>query len=82
LAHVRKGSTFFGASEVRCWRWLFGNQIPVSLLDLEGALLDKSVVRQRVASAVAAYSGSPTRLARAHFCAKVDILYRKPRMST
>jgi len=30
-AHMRKGSTSFGACEVRCWRWLFGNKIPVSL---------------------------------------------------
>ena len=28
--HTRKGSTSFGACEVRCWRWLFGNKIPVS----------------------------------------------------
>jgi len=28
---MRKGSTSFGACEVRCWRWLFGNKIPVSL---------------------------------------------------
>ena len=27
---MRKGSTSFGACEVRCWRWLFGNKIPVS----------------------------------------------------
>jgi len=27
--HMRKGSTSFGACEVRCWRWLFGNRIPV-----------------------------------------------------
>ena len=30
-ADTRKGSTSFGACEVRCWRWLFGNKIPVSL---------------------------------------------------
>jgi len=30
-AHMRKGSTSFGACEVRCWRWLFGNKIPVAL---------------------------------------------------
>jgi len=29
-AHMREGSTPFGACEVRCWRWLFGNKIPVS----------------------------------------------------
>jgi len=28
---MRKGSTSFGACEVRCWRWLFGNKITVSL---------------------------------------------------
>ena len=28
--HFRKGSTSFGACEVRCWRWLFGNKMPVS----------------------------------------------------
>jgi len=28
---MRKGSTSFGACEVRCWRWLFGNKMPVSL---------------------------------------------------
>ena len=28
---MQKGTTFFGACEVRCWRWLFGNRIPVSL---------------------------------------------------
>jgi len=27
---MRKGSTPFGVCEVRCWRWLFGNKIPVS----------------------------------------------------
>ena len=26
LAHMRKGSTSFGACEVRYWRWLFGNK--------------------------------------------------------
>jgi len=30
LAHMRKGSASFGACEVRCWRWLFGNEIAVS----------------------------------------------------
>ena len=30
---MRKGSTSFGACEVRCWRWLFGNKIPISLAD-------------------------------------------------
>jgi len=30
LWQVRKGSTSFGACEVRCWRWLFGNKTPVS----------------------------------------------------
>ena len=30
-AGARKGSTSVGACEVRCWRWLFGNKIPVSL---------------------------------------------------
>ena len=29
---MRKGSTSFGACEVRCLRWLFGNKIPVSCL--------------------------------------------------
>ena len=29
-AHMRKGSTSSVACEVRCWRWLFGNEIPVS----------------------------------------------------
>ena len=29
---MRKGSTSFGARKVRCWRWLFGNKIPVSRL--------------------------------------------------
>ena len=29
---MRKGSTSVGACEVRCWRWLFGNKIPISLL--------------------------------------------------
>ena len=34
---MRKGSTSFGACKVRCWRWLFGNRIPVSLgIDLGG----------------------------------------------
>ena len=33
VLRVRKGSTSFGACEVRCWRWLFGNTIPVSLID-------------------------------------------------
>jgi len=28
---VLKGSTSFGACEVRCWRWLVGNKILVSL---------------------------------------------------
>ena len=28
---MRKGSTSFGACEVRWWRWLFGNTIPISL---------------------------------------------------
>ena len=27
-----QGSTSFGASKVRCWHWLFGHKIPVSLL--------------------------------------------------
>jgi len=27
-----KGSTSFEACDVRCWRWLFGNKIPVSFL--------------------------------------------------
>jgi hypothetical protein len=27
---MRKGSTSFGACEVRCWRWLFGNKTPFS----------------------------------------------------
>ena len=30
---MRKGSTSFGACEVRCWRWLFGYKIPVSGVD-------------------------------------------------
>ena len=34
LAHMRKGSTSFGACEVRCWRWLFGRNIPLSGLGL------------------------------------------------
>ena len=25
------GSTSFGACEVRCWRWLFGQKIPIFL---------------------------------------------------
>ena len=29
-AHMRTGSTYFGVCEVRCWRWLFGNNTPVS----------------------------------------------------
>ena len=28
---MRKGSTSFGACEVRCWLWLFGNKLPTSL---------------------------------------------------
>ena len=28
---MRQGSTSFGACEVRCWRWLFGNEMPISL---------------------------------------------------
>ena len=31
-AHMRKGSTSFGACEVRFWCWLFGNETPVCLL--------------------------------------------------
>ena len=30
VAHMRKGSTSFGACEVRCWRWFFGSNMPVS----------------------------------------------------
>jgi len=33
---MREGSTSFGACKVRCWRWLFGNKTPVSLLRIEG----------------------------------------------
>ena len=28
---MRKGSTSLGACEVRCWRCLFGNKLPISL---------------------------------------------------
>ena len=31
---ARKGRMSFGACEVRCWRWLFGNKIPVSPLEV------------------------------------------------
>ena len=30
LAHMRKDSMSFGAREVRCWRLLFGNKVPIS----------------------------------------------------
>ena len=33
VGHMRKGST---ACEVRCWRWLFGNKLPVSLAVFRG----------------------------------------------
>ena len=33
---MRQGSTFFGACEVQCWRWLFGDKMPVSLLVMGG----------------------------------------------
>ena len=33
---MRKGSTSFGACKVRCCRWLFGNKIPVSLVEGQG----------------------------------------------
>jgi len=29
--HNAWGSTSFWMCKVRCWRWLFGNQIPISL---------------------------------------------------
>ena len=34
---MRKGSTSFGACEVRRWRWLFGNKIPVSIMTVVNA---------------------------------------------
>ena len=30
-AHICKGCTFFGACELRCWLWFYGNKIPTSL---------------------------------------------------
>jgi len=35
---MRTGSTVFGECEKRCWRWLFGNKIPVSLLQAHGPI--------------------------------------------
>ena len=47
---MRKGSTSFGACEVRCWRWLFGHKIPISLHETASAELksDTSNSKQRV----------------------------------
>ena len=50
LDGVRKGGTSFGAREVRCWRWLFGNHIPIFLTGL--ARRTKRVVRITKASAL------------------------------
>jgi hypothetical protein len=37
---MRKGSTSFGACEVRRWRWLFGKKTPVSLTARQGKKTD------------------------------------------
>ena len=50
LDGVRKGGTSVGAREVRCWRWLFGNHIPIFLTGL--ARRTKRVVRITKASAL------------------------------
>jgi len=51
---MRKGSTPFGACEVRCWRWLFGKKISVSSLLL--AVRSVTVIEAHEAPVIEAHN--------------------------